>query len=58
MEELLNPQQVAKILSVKPITVYKWVEKDLISCYRLGRCIRFKPEDVERFLEERRIEKN
>ena len=56
MESLLNPQQVADLLAVKPITVYKWVNRGLLAHHRLGKCIRFKLEDVEKFVEEHRIE--
>ena len=56
MKNLLNPQEVAKLLSVQTITVYKWVSRGLLTHHKLGKCIRFKLEDVERFVEDRRID--
>jgi excisionase family DNA binding protein len=57
MDELINPQEAARLLSVKPVTVYQWIRKGLISYYQLGRCKRMRLEDVERFVHEHRVEK-
>ena len=56
--DLLTPEQVAKKLGVKTITVYKWAQSNDIPCYRLGRLVRFLDEDIDVYINERRVEKN
>ena len=57
MENLLNVKQVSELLSVKTVTLYKWTNKRLLPYYQLEECMRFKQKDVEKFVEERRVEK-
>jgi excisionase family DNA binding protein len=53
--ELLKPKDVAKQLSVAPITIYKWCERGILPHFRLQGCIRFSQEEVDAFVKERRI---
>jgi excisionase family DNA binding protein len=55
---LLRPDEVAKALGITVDTVYKWCSRGLLPHYRLEKCIRFKLEDVQEFLAQRRIEPN
>ncbi len=54
--EFIRPNQIAKSLSVKPDTVYKWCQRGLLTHYREGKVIMVRPEDIQAFLEKRRIE--
>ena len=54
--ELLRPDQVAKAIGVTTDTIYKWVGRGMLPHYRIERCIRFRLEDVQQFLAQRRIE--
>jgi len=56
--ELLSPDEVAKALGITVDSVYKWCSRGLLPHYRLEKCIRFKLEDVQEFLSQRRIEPN
>ena len=56
MTKLLNAQQVADLLVVKLPTVYKWAQMGKIPFYQLEGCKRFGLEDIERYIEERRIQ--
>ncbi|MFX0198637.1 MAG: helix-turn-helix domain-containing protein [Candidatus Hodarchaeota archaeon] len=47
-EPLLTTPQVARLLNVSPLTVRAWVFQRLLPVVRLGRAVRFKPEDIER----------
>lgn len=49
--KLLKIEEVANKLSVQPSTVRKWIFERRISIVRLGRCVRVKEMDVERFIE-------
>ncbi len=54
MEDLLSPEEVAAKLKVAKITVYKWVKRGLIPHYRLEKCVRFSPKDLEKWVADRR----
>ena len=47
-EPLLKTEDVARLLGVSPLTVRAWVFQRLLPVVRLGRAVRFKPEDIER----------
>jgi len=55
MKKLLTVDEVAKALSVKKSTIYQWVHLRLIPHIKLGRFVRFKEEDIERWLKERKV---
>jgi excisionase family DNA binding protein len=48
---LLTPEQVAQYLQVKLPRVYEAVRAHRLRAIRVGRLLRFRPEDVERFEE-------
>jgi excisionase family DNA binding protein len=56
MDTLLTVEDVAKILSVAKITIYKWAENGIIPHYRLERAIRFREADINAFIEKSRVE--
>jgi excisionase family DNA binding protein len=54
MEKLLSAEQVARTLNVSTAWVYDHADRKrpLIPSVRLGRAVRFRPEDVEQFIRE------
>lgn len=51
MSTMLTVQEVAAQLGVSPAFVYRIKDRpDGIRAYRVGRCVRFKPEDVDAYL--------
>lgn len=51
MEKMLSVQDVAEKLGVSTCFVYRLKDKpNGIRGYRVGRCVRFKPEDVEAYI--------
>lgn len=48
---LLTVAEVASILRCSKQAVYSWVEFGRVPHVKLGRLVRFRPEDVEEFLE-------
>ena len=54
MNNLLTPQQIADLLGMSRIWVYKQSAKGLLPFYRVGDAIRFDPEEIEAYLKERR----
>lgn len=49
--EFLSLSEVASLLRVSRITVYRIVAKKLISVYRIGRRMRFRKTDVLSYIE-------
>lgn len=43
----ISPKEASEIYSVSIWTLYKMAEKKELRSYRLGKLLRFKPEDVE-----------
>ena len=54
--ELLTPEEAAEFLSVKLSTIYAWVHQRKIPYLKLGRCLRFSPTVLQRWLEELAVE--
>ena len=52
----LSTQDAARRLGVTPRTLYRFIDVGDLPAYRLGRVIRLKAEDVDRFIEASRIE--
>lgn len=52
-KKLMNAAQVAEWLNVKESTIRKWVHYGFIPHIKLGRCVRFSEEDIQRWLKER-----
>jgi len=51
MEKLLTPQEIAEVLGVQPSTIYQWTHQGYIPHIKLGKFVRFKAKDVERWVE-------
>jgi len=49
-------EQVCQYLNIKRSAVYSLVESGSIPFYRIGRLLRFKPDDVKSWMETRRSE--
>jgi excisionase family DNA binding protein len=56
LRPLLTVEEVALRLTLPRRAVYVLVEQGQISCYRIGRRIRFAPEHVSAFLDSHRQE--
>lgn len=53
MDRLLNVEQLADWLQVKPRTIYQWVHEGYIPVIRLGALIRFNQSSVTGWLKDR-----
>jgi excisionase family DNA binding protein len=51
MESLLTAQELAKYLNVSYMTILRLVKTNKIKPHRVGKMLRFKPEEVEKELE-------
>lgn len=59
MNKLLTRKQAADILSVSPLTLEKWavLGKNGLPFVKVGRAVRYKPADVEKFIERNTVGK-
>lgn len=53
--KLLSVDNVCELFSVSRATVYRLVESRLIPCYRIGRFLRFKEDEVLAYLESQKV---
>jgi excisionase family DNA binding protein len=51
MGPLLTPQEVAATLKVKIARVYEAVHDRRLRAVKVGRLLRFRPQDIEAFLD-------
>jgi len=53
MEKLLTPKQLAKVLNVKPGTVYSWLSRrvDMPPSVRIGGSTRWREKTVQGWIE-------
>ena len=56
-ERYLTVPEVAERLNVSRHSIYRWVKDGYLSAYRLGHELRITESALQRFLEERRTDK-
>ena len=56
MKQYLNIAALAECLLIKRSTLYAWAEQDMIPHVKLGRLLRFDPDDIEAWLQNHRRE--
>lgn len=54
MESLIGINEVSDMLGVTRDYVYKLVQKNEITYYKVGRYLKFKPSEVEEWIEAKR----
>lgn len=56
--DLLNEEQAASVLQVKPNTLAVWrsTKRYAIPFVKIGACVRYKRADLEAFIQENRVE--
>lgn len=50
MEELLTPEEVAKIVKVQPKTVREWIKTGQLKAHKVGRAWRVERPALEAFV--------
>jgi excisionase family DNA binding protein len=51
MENYWRAQEVAAALQISAQTVYRYVANGEIPCHKLNKAMRFKPSEIERWIE-------
>ena len=52
----LSTAEAAKYLGITQRTLYRFIDQGEIAAFRFGRVIRLKQDDVDQFIEARRIQ--
>jgi len=50
-EQYYTIEEVAKILKVVYLTVYRWIQSGKLVAYKAGKQYRIKKSDIDRFIE-------
>jgi excisionase family DNA binding protein len=56
-DEILSPREVSRLWKVSRPFPYVLAHRGVLPFHKLGKTIRFKRSDIERFFEESRVEK-
>ncbi len=51
MEKLLSTEDIAEQFGVEPVTVRRWALRGKIKGYKIGKAWRFRPSDVENYIQ-------
>lgn len=54
-DEFLTAEELAALLKITKMTVYRMIKRGDLPHYAIGRAKRFRKEDIERFLAKRLI---
>jgi len=54
MMQMISAEELARRLSVPPVTVYSWVRRGVIPHYKVERCVRFDEAEIQEWLRARR----
>ena len=54
MEKLLTVQQLSEFIQYSPKTIYQWVHVGFIPHYKLPKGIRFRTEEIQHWLRNKR----
>jgi len=57
-DNMLTPEQVARLLQVHVLTIYSYIRRGKLGAIRLGRSYRIIPEDLKHFVESSRVNKS
>ncbi len=52
-EQYYSIGEVAKLLKVAYLTVYRWIQSDKLRTYKAGKQYRIKQEDLEKFISQK-----
>lgn len=53
-DSLMTLNEVADYLQVAPRTLYQWAQQGVVPSFKIGNVWRFKREDLEAWIEERK----
>lgn len=58
MDKMLSPKELAVVLGISLETLYVWTAQRRIPHIKIGRLVRFKLDEVKKWLDAKRVEPN
>ena len=58
VERWLSVAEVARHLGVKQVTLYKWLEREKLPAYKVGRLWKFKLSEIDSWVREGKMAKS
>ena len=52
-KQLTTPKEVAKIIGVSRVSIYRWIKSGILEGHKFGGVVRIKKEDLEKFVKNR-----
>ena len=56
MDPFYTIEDIARLLKVSKMTVYRYIKADKIPAYKFGKELRIKPKDFEMFLNKSKVQ--
>ncbi len=56
-EKLMGIKDISEMLGVSVSTLYKWVSEKKIPFVKIGRLVKFRQSDIEKYLDACKVEK-
>jgi len=53
-KEFYTVRELAELFCVKPLTIYRMVQRKELPFHKIGRSVRFRRDDIEEYLRTRR----
>jgi len=53
--EMISPKELSQLAGISTNTLYYWIQKRRIPYIKMGRLVRFRVSDLEKFIDERPI---
>ena len=54
-EKLLSYKEVSERLGLAPVTLRRWVSTGVIGYVKLGRAVRFRPDEIDAWIKEHEV---
>jgi predicted DNA-binding transcriptional regulator AlpA len=49
-EQLTNAEWVAQKMGIPEVSIYDYARRGILPCVRIGKLVRFRPSDIENFI--------
>jgi excisionase family DNA binding protein len=55
LDHAISARELARLLGVHKLTIYRAVNSGVLPCFRIGSCVRFDPRVIAAWLRERAL---
>jgi len=54
-DKFYTPKEVASLLKVSYMTIFRWIKAGKIEAYKFGKQYRIKKDELDKFINERKV---